>query len=144
LEAGVKLVIISIGKPQSGKELCQHLGVEDADDFIFVDPNNAVYDDLDLNRGIQSTFFNPATPLSFGRRLLRGEGLASEELKEVLGKWKDGFYMPPKSEQGFQQGGSFIFTGKQTVYAHYDEATAAHAIPDEMVELALATSSASL
>ena len=63
----------------------------------------------------------------------------SDELSEVLSKWKDAFYIPPKQDQAFNQGGAFIFNGDRTVYAHYDEATAAHALPNEMVDKALAT-----
>ena len=141
------LVIVSIGKPEVGLELVQHLGIEDGSDFLFVDPSNQVYDNLDLNRGVDVTFFNPATPLAFGNRLLQGKGLLSKELGEVLGKWKDAFYIPPKSDQAFYQGGAFIFSeGKSpsTVYAHYDQATAAHAPPSEMVDRAIQAASATL
>lgn len=131
----MKLAIVSIGKAEVGKELCDHLGIEQGKDFVFADPENALYDDLDLNRGLQTTFFSPATPFAFRDRLFRGD--SSKELFEVLGKWKDASYIPPKTEQAFNQGGSFIFDGPRTAYAHYDEATAAHAIPDEMVKRAL-------
>lgn len=39
--------------------------------------------------------------------------------------------------QGLQQGGSLIFDGKQCVWEHYDEATAAHADPEEILKRAL-------
>lgn len=58
---------------------------------------------------------------------------------EVLGKWNNAVYVPPKLEQGFNQGGSFVFDGDRTVFAHYDESTAAHAIPGEMVKRVLDT-----
>lgn len=127
--------MVSIGKAEVGKRLCEHLGIADGEEFIFADPENALYDDLDLNKGIQTTFFSPATPFAFKDRLFRGD--SSKELFEVLGKWKDAFYIPPKQEQAFNQGASFIFEGERTLHAHYDEATAAHAVPDEMVQLAL-------
>lgn len=47
------------------------------------------------------------------------------------------FYVPPKQEQAFLQGGTFIFDGPDTVYAHYDESTAAHANVDEVIKLAM-------
>ena len=135
----MKLVIVSIGVPEKGKALCEHLGVVDGESFVFVDPSNALYDDLDLNKSVARTFFNPATPLAFKDRLFREGSMFSSELTEVLSKWKDAFYIPPKQDQAFNQGGAFIFDDDRTVYAHYDEATAAHALPDDMVEKALAT-----
>ena len=115
-----------------------------ATDFLYVDPHNEVYDALDLNRGVGTTFFSPAIPWTFGNRLLNGEPMFSTELMNVLGKWKGAVYIPPKQEQAFFQGGAFVIskTG-DTVYAHYDEATAAHAPPNEMVAKALEVASAS-
>ena len=135
----MKLVIVSIGVPEKGKALCEHLAVADGENFVFVDPSNALYDDLDLNKSVARTFFNPATPLAFKDRLFREGSMFSSELTEVLSKWKDAFYIPPEQDQAFNQGGAFIFDDDRTVYAHYDEATAAHALPDDMVEKALAT-----
>lgn len=135
----MKLVIVSIGVPEKGKALCEHLAVADGENFVFVDPSNALYDGLDLNKSVARTFFNPATPLAFKDRLFREGSMFSSELTEVLSKWKDAFYIPPKQDQAFNQGGAFIFDDDRTVYAHYDEATAAHALPDDMVEKALAT-----
>lgn len=135
----MKLVIVSIGVPEKGKALCEHLAVADGENFVFVDPSNALYEDLDLNKSVARTFFNPATPLAFKDRLFREGSMFSSELTEVLSKWKDAFYVPPKQDQAFNQGGAFIFDEDRTVYAHYDEATAAHALPGDMVEKALAT-----
>lgn len=128
-------MMVSIGKAEVGKDLCDHLGIIDGEEFVFADPENTLYDDLSLNRGVQTTFFSPATPFAFRDRLFRGD--SSDDLFEVLGKWKDAFYIPPKPEQAFNQGASFIFDGERTLYAHYDEATAAHALPDQMVKLAI-------
>eukprot|EP00980_Cylindrotheca_fusiformis_P028365 scaffold22595_cov102-Cylindrotheca_fusiformis.AAC.2 len=139
LAAGVNLAIVSIGKPEVGLDLVKHLGVEDGADFVFVDPDNEVYDALDLNRGVDTTFFSPATPMAFANRLFKGKGLLSSELKQVLSKWKDAFIIPSKREQAFFQGGAFLFSQDDTIFAHYDEAAAAHAEPDEMVDRALET-----
>lgn len=131
------MVIVSIGLPEKGKALCEHLGVEKGEELLFVDPDNAMYDELDLNKGVQETFFNPATPLAFKDNLFRDGRIISKELGEVLRNWK--IYLPPKQDQAFNQGGAFIFNGPSTVHAHYDEATGAHARPEEMVRLALET-----
>jgi len=115
----------------------------DAAEFVYVDPTNEVYDALDLNRGVRTTFFSPAIPWTFGNRLLNGEPMFSTELRKVLGKWKDAVFIPPRQEQAFFQGGAFVFTKTgETAYAHYDEATAAHAPPNEMVAKALEVASA--
>jgi len=137
LAAGVTLAIVSIGKPESGKELLQHLEVPDGEKLLFVDPDNEAYDNLDLNRGVRLTFFSPATSWAFGRRVLDGKPMLTEELSAVLSKWKDAIYAPPKMGQALYQGGAFLFSDDQTLYAHYDEATAAHAIPDEMADMAV-------
>lgn len=129
--------MISIGKPEVGFNLCQHLGVTNGSSFVFADPENVFYDELDLNRGIAETFFNPATPFAIKDRLFKKDGM--KELNEVLGKWSGAFYIPPKRDQAFNQGGTFVFKGKnQTLYAHYDESTGAHADLTEVVKYAKA------
>lgn len=129
--------MVSIGKPEVGKELIGHLGVENGEDFIFADPENTVYDDLKLNKGIQATFFNPATPFAIRDRLFNG---GMKELGEVLGKWSNAVYIPPKRDQAFNQGGTFIFAqGGRTIFAHYDESTGAHANFDDVYKIALET-----
>jgi hypothetical protein len=51
------------------------------------DPENALYDDLDLNSGI-STLMKPATAFSFRDRLFKPDGL--KDLGVVLKKWNKG------------------------------------------------------
>ena len=137
LANGIGIRMVSIGKPEVGKALCEHLGIKNGDTFVYADPENSLYDDLDLNRGIAETFFNPATPFAIRDRLFKRDGMKS--LNEVLGKWSGAFYIPPKQEQAFNQGGTFIFKGtEETLLAHYDEATGAHANIDEVVKTAMA------
>lgn len=129
--------MVSIGKPEVGKDLVAHLELQDGEEFLFVDPENSLYDVLDLNRGVKETFFSPSTPLSFLERFTKKDGM--KDLMEVLSKWDKAFYLPPKQEQAFNQGGTFIFDGPKTVFAHYDESTAAHAKIEEVVDLATKT-----
>lgn len=129
--------MVSIGKPEVGKDLVAHLELQDGEKFLFVDPENSLYDVLDLNRGVKETFFSPSTPLSFLERFTKKDGM--KDLMEVLSKWDKAFYLPPKQEQAFNQGGTFIFDGPKTVFAHYDESTAAHAKIEEVVDLATKT-----
>ena len=163
--------MVSIGKPEVAKELVGHLGLPDGQDLLFVDPENALYTELDLNKGIKETFFSPSTPFAFLDRLQKKDGL--RELTEVLSKWNKGednegtsrhqsydgycwcsctnplthvvflcshpfvaFYIPPKQDQAFNQGGTFVFDGAKTVFAHYDESTGAHADLDKVIRLA--------
>jgi len=137
MAAGVTLAIVSIGKPEIGKEVLKHLEVSDGEKLLFVDPENEAYDNLDLNRGVGLTFFNPATVRVFRRRVMDGKPMLTEELSLVLSKWKDTIFLPPKMGQAFYQGGTFLFSHDQTLYAHYDEAVAAHASPDEMADMAV-------
>ena len=47
------------------------------------------------------------------------------------------FFIPPKQAQALLQGGTFVFDGAKTVFAHYDESTAAHASLEQVLELAM-------
>lgn len=133
-EIGVKLVMISIGKPEVGKRLVDHLGLENGDKYLFVDPDNILYDSLMLNRGIKETFLSIETPFAFLERFTKPGG--TKHLTEVLSKWNNAVYTPPKQEQAYNQGGTFIFDGEETVFAHYDASTGAHSNIEEVIDLA--------
>ncbi|KAL7521695.1 hypothetical protein ACHAWX_006369 [Stephanocyclus meneghinianus] len=137
LANGVQFVLISIGKPEIGLKLCEHLEIENGPDFIFADPENKVYDKLALNRG-WDTMIRPATAFRFRDRIF-GTGQSLDQLFEVLGKWKDAVYIPPKIEQSTNHGGTFIFNGENVVFAHYDESPGTHADTYEAVSIALQT-----
>lgn len=128
LANGVDLVVVSIGKPEIGAKLIKHLEVEKGDEWIFCDPDNRLYDALELNSGIETTFFSTEIPFAFRDRFFGSNGRSDgmKDLLDVLGKWKDSIYFPPKQEQAFQQGGSFVFKGTDTVFAHYDAAAGTH------------------
>lgn len=130
----MKLVMISIGKPEIGKRLVDHLGLENGDKYLFVDPDNLLYDALMLNRGIKETFMSIETPFAFLERFTKPGG--TKHLGEVLSKWSQAVYIPPKQEQAFNQGGTFLFDGEETVFAHYDASTGAHSIIQEVIDLA--------
>jgi hypothetical protein len=40
------------------------------------------------------------------------------------------------SLQAYQQGGAFLFDGRELVWSHYDPATGAHAEPEEILAAA--------
>lgn len=135
LEAsGIQLVMVSIGTPTNGKKLVDHLEIPNLADFLFVDPESALYDSLHLNKGVKSTFFSPGTPFAFLKRFTERDG--TKELTQVLSKWNKAVYIPPKQDQAFNQGGAFLFDGEETVIAHYDESTGAHCDMQQVIDLA--------
>lgn len=135
-EVGVELVMVSIGTPENGKKLVEHLSVPEMSNNLYVDPENALYNSLELNKGLKETFFSPGTPFSFLRRFTERDG--TKELSEVLKKWSAAVYLPPRQDQALNQGGTFVFEGDQTVFAHYDESTGAHSNIEEVIDLAKA------
>ena len=89
-QSGITLVMVSIGTPANGNKLADHLAIPNLRDFLYLDPENALYDSLNLNKGLKSTIFSPATSFAFLRRFTtRG---AMTELNEVLPKWSKGTF----------------------------------------------------
>lgn len=82
--------MVSIGKPEVGKQLMEHLSIPNLADYLYVDPDNVLYDSLKLNKGIKETFFTPSTPVAFLNRFTQPGG--TSELVEVLSKWNKGMY----------------------------------------------------
>lgn len=135
----INLAVISIGLPEKGQQLTQHLQISDGIEWIFVDPDNKTYDALQLNSGVGSTFASIETPFAFRDRIfgMNGRKDGMGDLQDVLGKWGSAVYIPPKQEQAFQQGGAFIFKGGDTVFAHYDASAGAHVEVGNVVERAI-------
>jgi hypothetical protein len=71
------------------------------------------------------------TPLSIGSRIAK-DGAAG--LRKAIGSWKP--WIPPKQGQSRQQGGCFIFRGRECVFEHKDKATGAHTDLREVVDIA--------
>jgi hypothetical protein len=92
-EANIPLVLVSIGVPEKGRALIEHLQFDGGEDYLFVDPENRLYDALHLNRGVQRTFFNANTPYAFLDRIQKRQGLKT--LLGVLGKWNKGIWWAP-------------------------------------------------
>lgn len=80
--------MVSVGTPEKLKSLIGHLEFENGEQYLFVDPENVLYDALDLNRGIQRTFFNVNTPYAFLDRFTKKDGM--KDLGEVMSKWSKG------------------------------------------------------
>ena len=117
---GVDLVAVSIGTHARSKDFVEETGFPA--ERLFADPESATYDALRLNKSL-ANFSQKSTPEGIMARIQR-DGAA--DLLGVLRRWKP--WIPPKPEQGFQQGGAFVFdfaeneAGK-TLYRFYDPST---------------------
>ena len=124
---------MGIGTSEKGRLVADHVGY--APSKLLADPDNVLYDALQLNSGLQRTFFNPSTPYAILDRLTSNK---MGDLNAVLGRWKDAFIIPPKQAQALNQGGLFVFDGDDSVFVHYDASTGAHGDLDRAVAVALA------
>ena len=133
----IGLSVISIGKPEVGKAVTEHLNLEDANLWVYSDPDSALYSTMDLNGGL-GNFITMDTAYTFRDRILgnRQDGLS--DFKDVMKKWQNAFYKPPRDDQAFQQGGVLIFAGEQDqlFFAHYDASTGAHVEAEVVFEKA--------
>ena len=118
--ADAKLLCVGIGTPERAAEFCATYGLPP--EVVYADPENVCYDALRLRHGFAVTFLNVATPFAMRDRFAK-DGAA--DLAAVMPRWQP--WIPPKLEQSLQQGGSFVFCGKDAVFEHYDESTGAHA-----------------
>lgn len=124
--AGVKLVLVSIGTAERAKDFVAETGFPAEN--LYADPTNACYDALKFRKSVGDTFFNIATPYAILDRVTK-DGAA--DLRDVLPRWKP--WLPPKQDQGLNQGGLFVFEGSEVLLEHYDEATGAHCDPERIL-----------
>jgi len=129
--AGVKLIAVGIGTGERAKEFCAH--VPFPEENLFADPENVCYDSLGLKKGFATTFLRPETPYSI---LERQQKDGAKDMLDALKRWK--MWIPPKLEQGLQQGGTFVFDGSNELFQHYDPSTGAHADLSQVLSAALA------
>lgn len=114
------LVCIGIGTPERALEFCDLTKIDRQ--YLYSDADNAVYEALDLVKSDPiSLITDVRTPLAMGKRIREGKG---EYLKEAIQNWKP--WIPPKLNQGLQQGGAFIFRNGNTIYGRKDPATGDH------------------
>mmetsp|Transcript_39043 Transcript_39043/g.62580 ORF Transcript_39043/g.62580 Transcript_39043/m.62580 type:complete len:159 (-) Transcript_39043:424-900(-) len=130
--AGVLLIVVGVGTPESGKKFSEALPFPG--ECLFVDPERAAYRALALHGDLDGTegkFFDPK--VVEGVRRLFFTKVTGERIKE---RGTDGIkaamknyqpLMPPNSFDAVQQGGTAVFHGHQMVYMRKDEATADHA-----------------
>ena len=133
----MNLICVSIGTLERANDFCEEN--EFPKDVLYADAENVAYDALKLNCGLKETLFDQSTPYSIFDRVKTGK---IGELTSVLMRWKP--WIPPKREQGFNQGGTFVFktTNRDSdenstytcVYDWYDPATGAHAPANEILK----------
>ena len=130
---GVDLVAVSIGTRERAEDFVRETGFPA--ERLFADPESATYDALRLNKSL-ANFSQKSTPEGIMERIRR-DGAA--DLLGVLKRWKP--WVPPKPEQGFQQGGAFVFDfaandAPKTLYRFYDPSTGVSAPFDDMLAAA--------
>lgn len=127
----IKLVCIGIGTHSKSLEFAKHVNFPE--DMLYADPENAVYDKLELIKSSPLQLItDPRTPLSIAKRFADGSGA---DLSKAISNWK--VIIPPKLEQGFQQGGAYVFDGVTTLYGRKDPATGDHADINLLLEYAV-------
>ena len=114
---------VSIGTPERAKAFVEETGFPI--ERLYADPNNVCYDRLKLNRSLKN-FSQKSTPEALAARWNKD---GAKDLFDVLKRWKP--WTPPKPEQGFQQGGTFVFAGDECVYRFYDPSTGVNAPFDD-------------
>jgi len=130
----VKLLAIGIGTPERGAEFAAHVGFDAS--RLFTDPENICYDALGFKKDVQNLAFNQATPLALLDRIVTGK---NQDLTQALRRWKP--WIPPRLEQGLQQGGVLVFEGSNVLYERADPSTGAHAPIDVVLNAAIPSSS---
>ncbi|KAL5556753.1 hypothetical protein UlMin_038989 [Ulmus minor] len=121
--AGVKLIAVGVGTPNKARILADRLPFPM--DCLYADPDRKAYDVFGLYYGFGRTFFNPASAKVFSRF-------------EALQKATQNYTIeatPDDRSSVLQQGGMFVFKGKQLLYARKDEGTGDHAPLDDIFDV---------
>lgn len=121
--AGVKLIAIGVGTPNKARILAQRLPFPM--DSLYADPDRKAYNVLGLYYGIGRTFFNPASAKVFSRFETLQKAVKNYTIEAT----------PDDRSSVLQQGGMFVFKGKQLLYARKDEGTGDHAPLDDIFDV---------
>ncbi|KAF8404842.1 hypothetical protein HHK36_009731 [Tetracentron sinense] len=121
--AGVKLIAVGVGSPDKARILAQRLPFPL--DCLYADPDRKAYDVLGLYYGFGRTFFNPASAKVFSRFETLQKAVKNYTVEAT----------PYDRGSVLQQGGMFVFKGKQLLYARKDEGTGDHAPLDEILDI---------
>ncbi|XP_051178551.1 thioredoxin-like protein AAED1, chloroplastic [Lolium perenne] len=119
--AGAKLVAIGVGTSDKARILADRLPFPS--DSLYADPERKAYDVLGLYHGIGRTLFSPASAKIYSRL---------DSIKEATKNYT--LQGTPSDLTGvMQQGGMFVFRGKELLYAWRDEGTGDHAPLDDVL-----------
>ncbi|KAK7250433.1 hypothetical protein RIF29_32870 [Crotalaria pallida] len=118
--AGVKLIAVGVGTPDKARILAQRLPFPM--DCLYADPERKAYNLLNLHYGFGRTFFNPASAKVFSRFDALQKAVKNYTIEAT----------PDDTSGVLQQGGMFVFRGKQLLYARKDEGTGDHAPLDDI------------
>lgn len=121
--AGVKLVAVGVGTPDKARMLAE--GLPFPVDCLYADPERKAYDILGLYYGFGRTFFNPASAKVFSRFESLQKAAKNYTIRAT----------PDDRSSVLQQGGMFVFKGKELLYARKDEGTGDHAPLDDIFDV---------
>ncbi|KAF5182685.1 Thioredoxin-like protein aaed1 protein [Thalictrum thalictroides] len=121
--AGVKLIAVGVGTPNKARILAERLPFPQ--DCLYCDPDRKAYDVLGLYYGLGRTFFNPASAKVFSRFDSLREAVKNYTIEAT----------PDDRSSVLQQGGMFVFKGKQLLYSRKDEGTGDHAPLNEILDI---------
>ncbi|CAN1128065.1 Thioredoxin-like protein AAED1, chloroplastic [Linum perenne] len=121
--AGVKLIAIGVGEPKKALLFAERLPFPV--DCLYADPGRKAYDVLGLYYGFGRTFLNPASAKVLSR---------FDSLRKAVQNYT--IEATPDDRSGvLQQGGMFVFKGKELVYARKDEGTGDHAPLNDIIDI---------
>ncbi|KAL9464132.1 hypothetical protein AB3S75_001851 [Citrus x aurantiifolia] len=121
--AGAKLIAVGVGTPNKAQILAERLPFPM--DCLYADPDRKVYNLLGLYYGVGRTFFNPASAKVFSRFEALRKAVQNYTIEAT----------PDDRSSVLQQGGMFVFKGKQLLYARKDEGTGDHASLDDVFNI---------
>jgi hypothetical protein len=125
------MAFVGIGTYERSLEFCEL--VKFPKEYLYADPENKVYDALQLVKSSPLSLFTDArTPLALANRIKENR---TKDLEDALKTWKA--WIPPKLDQGLQQGGCVVFDGYKTLYARKDPAVGDHVDLRLVLELLL-------
>ncbi|CAN6281551.1 unnamed protein product [Urochloa humidicola] len=119
--AGAKLIAIGVGTPDKARILADRLPFPV--DYLYADPERKAYNVLGLYHGLGRTLFSPASAKIYTRLDYLRKATKNYTLEGT----------PANLTGVLQQGGMFVFRGKELLYSWRDEGTGDHAPLDDVL-----------
>lgn len=113
--AGAKLIAIGVGTPEKARILADRLPFPM--DSLYADPERKAYSVLGLYHGLGRTLFSPASAKIYSRLDYIKKATENYTLEGT----------PADLTGVLQQGGMFVFRGKELLYSWRDQGTGDHA-----------------